>query len=189
MDAGPPETDTHDRAHAHDSHHNRASAISPVSSIQSSHPPPSRYPHETTQSPPSSSRPATAATVQTCAAMSKEKAEEERGNTIEDSSVNGGTDMRSTAKEPVVDTRQLVEHSGAEGGHGEGAPMPTETVPQSPQTTLTFLLVNGRRKTMGFEPDMAVGRVKDLVWNAWPSGEFYPNALLDFLRAFASTFD
>ncbi|KAJ7708514.1 hypothetical protein B0H16DRAFT_662080 [Mycena metata] len=42
-------------------------------------------------------------------------------------------------------------------------------IPQTPQTSLTFLLVSGRRRTMAFDPDTTVGRVKELVWNAWPS--------------------
>ncbi|KAK7061217.1 ubiquitin-like protein 3 [Favolaschia claudopus] len=42
-------------------------------------------------------------------------------------------------------------------------------IPQTPQTTLTFLLVSGRRRTMAFDPANTVGRVKELVWNAWPS--------------------
>ncbi|KAF7354810.1 Ubiquitin-like protein 3 [Mycena sanguinolenta] len=40
----------------------------------------------------------------------------------------------------------------------------------TPQTSLTFLLVDGRRRTMAFDPTTTVGRVKELVWNAWPSG-------------------
>ncbi|KAF8651628.1 hypothetical protein AX16_004669 [Volvariella volvacea WC 439] len=43
---------------------------------------------------------------------------------------------------------------------------------QSPQTTLTFLLITGQRKIMSFDPETTVGRVKELVWNAWPNGEF-----------------
>ncbi|KAJ8515843.1 hypothetical protein ONZ45_g6773 [Pleurotus djamor] len=45
----------------------------------------------------------------------------------------------------------------------------TVQVPQTPQVYLTFLLVSGRRKTMSFDPELAIGRVKELVWNAWPS--------------------
>ncbi|KAK2459479.1 hypothetical protein APHAL10511_008513 [Amanita phalloides] len=41
-------------------------------------------------------------------------------------------------------------------------------VPQTPQTYITFLLVTGRRRTMSFEPETTVGRVKELVWNTWP---------------------
>ncbi|KIK25679.1 hypothetical protein PISMIDRAFT_676982 [Pisolithus microcarpus 441] len=37
------------------------------------------------------------------------------------------------------------------------------------QVTLTFLLVSGRRKTQTFDPETTVGRVKELVWNAWPT--------------------
>ena len=43
-------------------------------------------------------------------------------------------------------------------------------VPQVPQTLVQFLLVSGRRRTMGFEPETTVGRVKELVWNSWPNG-------------------
>lgn len=43
-------------------------------------------------------------------------------------------------------------------------------VPQTPQVFLTFLLVSGRRRTMSFDPAITIGRVKELVWNAWPAG-------------------
>jgi hypothetical protein len=46
-----------------------------------------------------------------------------------------------------------------------------EVVPQTPQAFLTFLLVSGKRRTMSFEPETTIGRVKELIWNAWPSGE------------------
>ncbi|PPR04277.1 hypothetical protein CVT26_004067 [Gymnopilus dilepis] len=42
-------------------------------------------------------------------------------------------------------------------------------VPQMPQTYLTFLLISGKRRTMSFEPETAIGRVKELVWNSWPA--------------------
>ncbi|KAL4073449.1 ubiquitin-related domain-containing protein, partial [Scleroderma citrinum] len=42
-------------------------------------------------------------------------------------------------------------------------------IPQTPQITLTFLLVSGRRKSQSFDPETTVGRVKELVWNAWPT--------------------
>lgn len=50
----------------------------------------------------------------------------------------------------------------------------SETVPQMPQTYLTFLLISGRRRTMSFEPESAIGRVKELVWNSWPTGRCLP---------------
>ncbi|KIP02149.1 hypothetical protein PHLGIDRAFT_20517 [Phlebiopsis gigantea 11061_1 CR5-6] len=42
-------------------------------------------------------------------------------------------------------------------------------IPLTPQVSLTFLLVTGRRRTMSFEPETTVGRAKELVWNAWPN--------------------
>ncbi|KAL6299610.1 ubiquitin-related domain-containing protein [Sparassis latifolia] len=38
-----------------------------------------------------------------------------------------------------------------------------------PQVAITFLLVSGRRRTMSFDPETTVGRVKELAWNAWPN--------------------
>ena len=52
------------------------------------------------------------------------------------------------------------------------ATMPATIPPEVPKTQLTFLLVSGKRRTMSFDPDTTIGRVKELVWNAWPSGEF-----------------
>lgn len=46
-----------------------------------------------------------------------------------------------------------------------------QVVPQTPQTSLTFLLVSGRRRTMQFDPETTIGRAKELVWNAWPNGK------------------
>jgi hypothetical protein len=54
----------------------------------------------------------------------------------------------------------------------EAAAPPPPPVPQVPQTLLQFLLVSGRRRSMAFEPETTVGRVKELVWNSWPSGTF-----------------
>jgi len=53
--------------------------------------------------------------------------------------------------------------NGAQPHSGE------EMIPQTPQVSLTFLLVSGQRKTQTFEPETTVGRVKELVWNAWPA--------------------
>ena len=46
-----------------------------------------------------------------------------------------------------------------------------QTVPQMPLVYLTFLLISGRRRTMSFEPESPIGRVKELVWNSWPTGQ------------------
>jgi len=47
-----------------------------------------------------------------------------------------------------------------------GAPA---AVPQVPQTLVQFLLVSGRRRSMAFDPETTVGRVKELLWNTWPN--------------------
>ena len=52
-------------------------------------------------------------------------------------------------------------------------PQPT-AVPQTPQTFITFLLVTGKRRTMSFDPETTIGRVKELVWNTWPEGVCVP---------------
>lgn len=50
----------------------------------------------------------------------------------------------------------------------------SQTVPQMPLVYLTFLLISGRRRTMSFEPESAIGRVKELAWNSWPAGQCIP---------------
>lgn len=44
-----------------------------------------------------------------------------------------------------------------------------DAIPQTPQTYITFLTISGNRRTMNFDPSVTIGRVKDLVWNAWPA--------------------
>ncbi|KAG1843064.1 ubiquitin-related domain-containing protein, partial [Suillus tomentosus] len=51
----------------------------------------------------------------------------------------------------------------------DGPTTPENIVPQTPQVSLSFLLVSGRRRTMSFDPAITIGRVKELVWNAWPA--------------------
>ncbi|TDL24574.1 hypothetical protein BD410DRAFT_94919 [Rickenella mellea] len=46
---------------------------------------------------------------------------------------------------------------------------PPTPIPPTPQTAITFLLVSGSRRTMSFDPETTIGRVKELVWNAWPT--------------------
>ena len=48
-------------------------------------------------------------------------------------------------------------------------PIAEPPIPQTPQVSLTFLLVSGHRKIQSFDPETTVGRVKELVWNAWPA--------------------
>lgn len=64
---------------------------------------------------------------------------------------------------------ELDGEEGVYDGDGAASEAGSE-VPQTPQTSLTFLLVSGRRRQMTFEPETTIGRVKELVWNAWPGG-------------------
>jgi hypothetical protein len=53
----------------------------------------------------------------------------------------------------------------------------SQIVPQMPQTYLTFLLISGRRRTMSFEPESPIARVKELAWNSWPTGQCPPTSI------------
>lgn len=70
------------------------------------------------------------------------------------------------------------EEGDSQVGHGEEAKEQegedARTAPHTPQASVTFLLVNGKRRTMQFDPETTVGRVKELVWNTWPNGAFIP---------------
>lgn len=55
-------------------------------------------------------------------------------------------------------------------GSEEEETSPDTMLLQTPQAYITFLVISGRRRTMSFEPETTLGRVKELVWNAWPTG-------------------
>lgn len=69
---------------------------------------------------------------------------------------------------------QLVSSNGQAQDGGRGSHSSRSNSPQEPpaQVSLTFLLVTGRRRVMTFDSQTTVGRVKELVWNTWPNGEF-----------------
>ncbi|TFK65144.1 hypothetical protein BDN72DRAFT_741013, partial [Pluteus cervinus] len=48
------------------------------------------------------------------------------------------------------------------------APPVIQTAQRS-QVQITLLLISSRRKVMTFDAEMTIGRVKELVWNSWPS--------------------
>lgn len=74
------------------------------------------------------------------------------------------SNLAQAASDTPVDNAETVAPSVA-----DGPPALENIVPQTPQVSLTFLLVSGRRRTMTFDPVTTVGRVKELVWNAWPA--------------------
>ncbi|KAK7457867.1 hypothetical protein VKT23_010211 [Stygiomarasmius scandens] len=41
-------------------------------------------------------------------------------------------------------------------------------ITMEPKIPLTFLLITGARRSMSFDPETTVGRVKELIWGGWP---------------------
>ncbi|GLB39028.1 putative ubiquitin-2 like Rad60 SUMO-like [Lyophyllum shimeji] len=84
----------------------------------------------------------------------------------------GARPAGSTSHEPPLspptndDAASRAEEKDTVAGESAGA---SPAVPQSPQVYITFLVISGRRRTMSFEPETTLGRLKELVWNAWPA--------------------
>ncbi|CDO69074.1 hypothetical protein BN946_scf184992.g23 [Trametes cinnabarina] len=80
----------------------------------------------------------------------------------------GGTGASTPRRDLAGDADVDVDDHEDDAGE-PAADLAEETIPQTPQVSLTFLLVSGRRRTMSFDPETTIGRVKELVWNAWPN--------------------
>lgn len=66
------------------------------------------------------------------------------------------TPRPDSAQSPMVDQPSASVH------HGE------------PSINITFLLLSGKRKTMGFDQEYTIGKVRQEVFDDWPEGErFY----------------
>ena len=74
------------------------------------------------------------------------------------------SDPTTKASSPAIPASE--SKIGKDGEDGS----PDAMLLQTPQVYITFLVLSGRRRTMSFEPETTVGRVKELVWNAWPTG-------------------
>lgn len=72
--------------------------------------------------------------------------------------------LGQVALDTAVNNAEAVAPSAA-----DGSTAPENIAPQTPQVSLTFLLLSGRRRTMSFDPAITIGRAKELVWNAWPA--------------------
>ncbi|KAL5498635.1 hypothetical protein ACEPAH_1990 [Sanghuangporus vaninii] len=75
---------------------------------------------------------------------------------------------------PAEDEKDNTTNDGGlSGPSGEGEQQTNDDSNSNPlpvpQVALTFLLVSGARRTMTFDPETTVGRVKELVWNGWPN--------------------
>jgi hypothetical protein len=83
---------------------------------------------------------------------------------------------------PTPQSGNEPEEEGVEAAAAAAAAAPATVVPQVPQTLVQFLLVSGRRRSMAFDPETTVGRVKELAWNTWPTGTYH--TLLPSLPSF-----
>ncbi|KAI0777557.1 ubiquitin-related domain-containing protein [Trametes elegans] len=82
---------------------------------------------------------------------------------------SGGTGANTPRRDFTGDVDDVDGQDRDDDAAAPGAQLAEEAIPQTPQVSLTFLLVSGRRRTMSFEPETTIGRVKELVWNAWPN--------------------
>jgi hypothetical protein len=78
------------------------------------------------------------------------------------------TRVERTTRPGSIADQESIQGDDEQGPQGDVEP----EVPADPQASVTFLLVSGKRRTMTFQPELTVGRVKELVWNSWPTGEF-----------------
>ncbi|KAG6379928.1 hypothetical protein JVT61DRAFT_10495 [Boletus reticuloceps] len=77
-------------------------------------------------------------------------------------------DVPATAAPPAI-TAATTASSVTPAPDAPTSAVTEPSIPQTPQVSLTFLLVSGHRKSQSFDPETTVGRVKELVWNAWPT--------------------
>ena len=80
---------------------------------------------------------------------------------------------------PTLVTQQLtflppmpsVEYQ-PESAHSPMTDQPPVSVHHGePSINITFLLLSGKRKTIGFDPRYTLGNVRQEVFNVWPEGE------------------
>ncbi|WWC59643.1 uncharacterized protein I303_102202 [Kwoniella dejecticola CBS 10117] len=43
------------------------------------------------------------------------------------------------------------------------------SIPPTPKVHVKVLIISGQTKVLSFEPEMTVGRMKELIWSSWPS--------------------
>ncbi|KAF9254686.1 hypothetical protein L218DRAFT_452515 [Marasmius fiardii PR-910] len=79
------------------------------------------------------------------------------------------TTTTTTTSELTQQQQSQPQEEGNFNSSAQQQPTPSTPIPQTPQVALCFLLISGKRRVMQFEPETTVGRVKELVWNAWPS--------------------
>lgn len=89
----------------------------------------------------------------------------------EEKKESGSEDITSVPHDFAIEDGPKLTEEPSGSNIPDKPTIPSAPMPQPvPQTLVTFLLVSGKRRTMSFEPKTTIGRVKELVWNAWPNG-------------------
>ncbi|WWC86747.1 uncharacterized protein L201_001625 [Kwoniella dendrophila CBS 6074] len=65
----------------------------------------------------------------------------------------------------IVVSSQQVNKMSEEGGSITSNP----SIPPSPKVHVKVLIISGQSKVLSFEPELTVGRMKELIWSSWPS--------------------
>ena len=86
---------------------------------------------------------------------------------VEDEKIEGREGTMTGVNEGEASASGNAQANDASESTAQPTPIPLA----SPQVILTFLLISGTRRGMSFDPTTTVGRVKELVWNAWPTGK------------------
>ena len=80
------------------------------------------------------------------------------------------TFLSPTLFTPSVEYQQTADPESAQAPPmADQPPMPVHH--GEPSTSITFLLLSGKRKTIGFDPEYTVGKVRQEVFDNWPEGE------------------
>ena len=69
---------------------------------------------------------------------------------------------------PSVEYQQTSRPESAQAPMANLPPMPVHS--SKPSVNITFLLLSGKRKTMRFDPEYTIGKVRQEVFGDWPEG-------------------
>lgn len=100
--------------------------------------------------------------------ISMEDGADTRRSGLEDEATNATSHELPPPSDPTAMAGFPTNPASEPKVGSEGGESPPEVL-QTPQAYVTFLVISGRRRTMPFDPETTVGRVKELVWNAWPT--------------------
>ncbi|WRT64608.1 uncharacterized protein IL334_001541 [Kwoniella shivajii] len=67
------------------------------------------------------------------------------------------TSIPSHPLDPSIPSKPAVEETSI------------SSIPPTPKVNLKVLLISGQSKVLSFEPELTIGRTKELIWSSWPS--------------------